>query len=110
MMNVKTQIYNVLCQLNLDPSLSGFEYAIELGDFLHTQLADAKHIMKGYAYVAEKYNKNVMQIERSIRHLIKSCNGDSELSQKLFPTRNKSGNITPSRFIYGILLYIKYNA
>lgn len=101
------QLYRILCTLEADPSITGFDYAIDLMLFL-AECDKPRSIVDGYKYVGSKYGVSHHKVSRNIRTLIESINKDSPLSRRILTHKDDNGDITCSVFVSSILSYLKY--
>ena len=101
------QLYRILCALGADPSMSGFDYAIDLMLFL-SQCDKPRAIVDGYKYVGNKHGISHHKVSRNLRTLIESINLDYPLSRRILTHKDDNSSITCSVFVYSILSYLKY--
>ena len=111
-MNIEVAIYKALKELGMPTSLLGYAY-IRDAVLMFEENPEVMRQMTRVVYptIAAKHNTTHSKVERAIRHAIEHVydNTDSEVIQRFFgnTVNMRSGKLTNTQFISGLLEYIK---
>lgn len=111
-MNIEVAIYKALKELGMPTSLLGYAYIRDAVLLIEESPEAIRQMTRAvYPAIAAKNNTTQSRAERAIRHAIEYVydNTDPEVIQRFFGNTGnlRSGKLTNTQFISGLLEYIK---
>ena len=112
-MTQQAYIMNLLLEIGIPANLSGFTYAREMIPlFIDNKYLKIRIIEDVYKVLAEKYNNDWRNIERSLRHSIEYAfsYGNADLLEDIFKYSIKpTGTVSCKTFLITLAEYVKLN-